>query len=288
MSEITQDGQSVQAMDEKTINLLQALPNQSTRGSVLPLPPVWVVGAPRSGTTWFGRILDSNPHLFITEETRVMSFFNRVVNRVAQDRWLLQRGQAAMIKRLGADIPGLVERFYADLGAKPDQRWGDKHPHYADSNRDPEALTLIETLFPDSQYIHLIRDGRAVAASFRDMGWGTLEYSAKVWVNHVHHAREFGESLAPGRYLEVRYEELVSDPIKVSEGVFSFLGVPSEDYVERFMSTEGSAPWSKPTTPTEELGRASWADRFTPEDLEVVHDIQADSLIEFGYPVDRA
>lgn len=270
-------------MSSETLDLLAEASVQSTRGSVLPLAPVWVIGSPRSGTTWFGRILDSNPALFITEETRVMSMLNRVVNRLAQDRWLLQRGQKAMIRRLGADLPGLVERFYSDLGARPDQRWGDKHPHYADRRRDPECLTLINALFPDSQFIHLIRDGRAVAASFRDLGWGNLEYSAEIWVNHVRHAREFGQTLPPERYLEVRYEDLVQDTRSEAERVHEFLGVPWHDRVDQFLAEGAAKPWSAPTTSDSELGKSTWAERFEDDEVARVLETQGPTLVELGY-----
>lgn len=270
-------------MDPDVISLLQELQDESTRGSVLPLPPVWMIGAPRSGTTWLGRILDANPELFLTEETRVMSFTNRIVNRLAQDSWLLMRGNKAMVRRLGADLPGIIERFYADLGAKPEQRWGDKHPHYADSRRDPECLQLIDTLYPESQYIHLIRDGRAVAASFRDKGWGNLGYAAEIWVNHAEHARAFGSQLPPARYLEVHYEDAVHDPRSVVEKIFDFLGVGWHERVDRFIENKSREPFSAPTTSSSRLGASTWTERFTDEELAAVLEVQGPSLRAFGY-----
>ena len=212
-----------------------------------------------------------------------MSFLNRVVNRVAQDKWLLQYGNKAMLQRLGADLPGLVERFYRDLGARPDQRWGDKHPHYADAQKDPECLDLIDTLFPDSQYIHLVRDGRDVAASFRDKGRGNLKYSAHVWVKHVEHAEWFSQKISPDSWMEVQYEEMVAQPNEEFGRVFEFLGLDMNESVKNFMENQGRKAWSAPSTEQSRIGQSTWRDRFTPEEIDLVMEIQGPTLGRFGY-----
>lgn len=261
--------------------LIEGANRENSRGSVLPMPPIWVIGAPRSGSTWFGRLLDSNPALFLTEESRVMSYLNRVV-RLSADRWLLQYGHKAMIRRLGSDLPGLVERFYRDLGASPTQRWGDKHPHYADSKHDPECLELIDALFPGSQFIHLIRDGRAAAVSFRDLGWGSLEFAAQVWVNHVVHARTFGRALPKGRYLEVRYEDLVESARDVVADAFDYLGVPWHERIDHVLRTQLEREWSQPTR-SEGLRSETWRNRLDRDELGTVLSIQGEVLEDFGY-----
>jgi hypothetical protein len=55
---------------------------------------------------------------------------------------------------------------YAAKHGKP--RWGDKTPMYM------RHLGLVERLFPDAQYVHLIRDGRDAALAFLDMPEGVV------------------------------------------------------------------------------------------------------------------
>lgn len=272
-------------MDPDVLEKLLEWSDKSKRGTVLPNPPLWVIGSPRSGSTWFGRVLHSHPGIFLTEESRVMSFLNRVVNRLALDRWILQYGQLAMIRRLGIELPALVEQFYVDIGAKPHQRWGDKHPHYADAQHDPECLDLIYTLFPDSQFIHLVRDGRDVAASFRDKGWGNLAYSSHVWVKHVEHARWFSQRLDPQSWLEIRYEDLMANQEEMFRSVFDFLGLEVGDATKKFLETQGREAWSAPATSDSWQGNSTWSGRFTAEEIKIVTDIQRDTLLLFGYPV---
>jgi hypothetical protein len=65
----------------------------------------------------------------------------------------------------GAAIAAIVEA-HAERAGKP--RWGDKTPMYM------RHLGLLERLFPDAQYVHLVRDGRDAALSFLEMPEGTF------------------------------------------------------------------------------------------------------------------
>jgi hypothetical protein len=74
---------------------------------------------------------------------------------------------------------------YAAKHAKP--RWGDKTPMYM------RHLGLLERLFPDAQYVHLIRDGRDAALAFLDMPDGVV---TRTWA--IHEARRLRMRVAHG------------------------------------------------------------------------------------------
>src|SRR5262249_56845592 len=61
---------------------------------------------------------------------------------------------------------GTVYAVYAEERDKP--RWGDKTPMYM------QSLRLLERLFPDALFVHLIRDGRDAALSFLSMPRGIV------------------------------------------------------------------------------------------------------------------
>ena len=73
---------------------------------------------------------------------------------------------------------------------------------------------VIARLTPDARVVHLVRDGRDVAASLlaASEGWGrwwaprTLPLATQSWVTHVQGARRASALGLP--YLEVRYETL--------------------------------------------------------------------------------
>jgi hypothetical protein len=102
----------------------------------------------------------------------------------------------------------------------------DKHPGYS------LHIEHINRLLPNAKFIHVIRDGRDVAVSLRaaSQGWGRLwapavvESSALLWKSSV-----IGARLAQQydhRYLEVRYEELLTMGVTVLKSAFEFLNLP--------------------------------------------------------------
>lgn len=248
-------------------------------------PPFWIVGAPRSGTTFLVRVLENHPELFITAETRVMAFLSHIVHNVSQNEDLLALKRDVFRNRFRRELPRVVRRFYEDLGASSGQRWGDKYPHYADARNDPECLGMMAGMFPNGQFIHILRDGRGVVASIRDRGWGTVEYAADSWRMHAEHARSFGCSIGLDRYLEIYYEDLVSDGEGVVREVYDFLGVSESTEVDQYLAEQAKSriPVNRPTTAEEQLGTIEWPERYTEDELAHVEAMIMDLLVELGY-----
>jgi hypothetical protein len=94
-------------------------------------------------------------------------------------------------------------------------------------------VELIAQFAPQVRFLHIVRDGRDVAASLVDasQGWGsawgapnTVARAARTWVDYVSAAASARE-LAP--YHEVSYEELRrGDDLAVLQRIFEFCGVP--------------------------------------------------------------
>ena len=87
---------------------------------------------------------------------------------------------------------------------------------------DPDNLLYIPRIradVPEALFVHIIRDGRDVALSLSKMGGfkplrnraAGLLPTALYWEWMVRRGRQHGLHI-PGDYIEVRYEELVSDP----------------------------------------------------------------------------
>ncbi len=81
----------------------------------------------------------------------------------------------------------------------------------------------------EQRFIHLIRDGRAVAASFRRKHRGmNIWQAARRW-RHDHRKNLRRLSRHPAEaVLPVRYEELKSDPEREVRRICGFLGIPFE------------------------------------------------------------
>jgi sulfotransferase family protein len=182
------------------------------------MPPIFIVGCQRSGTTMLRLVLDSHPNISCGPETRFLADLAPITG----DQWP-RMSRYGMSKeewhRRIADFFGGFQRDYAASRGKT--RWADKTPRYALS------LEFLDAVFPTCQIIHVIRDGRDVVASHRKR-WGyrsAVKASVK-WPRYIAAARAVGERLPPSRYLELRYEDLVGDTEKVLRGLFDWLGEP--------------------------------------------------------------
>lgn len=219
----------------------------------MPADPVFLVGAPRSGTTWLQQMLGAHPAIATPQE---LYLFNRYLRpwltewreQLPDDaeRWREQRhlGLPSILTEQAFDelLRGVVERIHTDvLALKPGATVVlEKVPSYATSAEE------ILRLCPRARFVHVVRDGRdAVASMLRAArGWGRLWAPQRTWdAVHIWRAHVVGGRAIGARtdaYAEVRYEELraESGPRLLGE-LFAFCGVESdaalcEDVYDRF------------------------------------------------------
>jgi hypothetical protein len=123
----------------------------------------------------------------------------------------------------------LMSRFLSPMaaGLRPGELFIDKTPDHA------LFMDEIYRMLPRCRFIHVLRDGRDVTASFlavsRDWGreWApnSSRKAARRWVKYVEAVRESSKKLSPGQFLEVRYESLLENPEKELEKVARYLGL---------------------------------------------------------------
>jgi hypothetical protein len=187
---------------------------------------------------------------------------------------------------LGEAVAAVYETYAAARGKA---RWGDKTPMYM------AELPLLERLFPDAQYVHLVRDGRDAATSFLQMPEGTYTRTwahpetaaafACLWRTEVEAARALGGRVGPKRYHETRYEDLVADPERVVRTICGFADLPFEPAMLEY---PGSVDVSrKPhqqrllTPPT--AGVRDWREEMSADDARSFEAIAGDLLAGLGY-----
>jgi hypothetical protein len=226
-------------------------------------PYFFVVGCPRSGTTLLRRMLDAHPRLaMMPRETHfIPRIYQRhagltaggevtpaLVDELLADRHFARLGIAreALEQLLTPDEPTPYARFVSrifDLQGRARERElvGDKTPGYV------RHLPTLHVLWPETRFLHLIRDGRDVCLSLlswrkgprlagRFSSWAEdpVSTAALWWEWHVRLGREDGWSLGPARYRELRYESLVSNPGRECLALCHFLGVSYDDAMLRF------------------------------------------------------
>lgn len=267
-------------------------------------PAPFIVGADRSGTTLLQAMLDAHPDLAIPPETywlpdaihlcqestlphQILSDFI-----VQQPRWPLFRLSEDMVRAAIqavqpfdlAEALRSVYRLFAQQAGKT--RWGDKTPHYL------MHLPILSHLFPEARFIHLVRDGRDQALSILDTAWGpkTLVGAAQRWQQEVRWARWSARTVP--HYLEIRYEQLVSNPEPVLRKVCKFIDLAWHpqilDYTTQSQVAQNTDylalthnPLVREPLQLQRIGR--WRTEMTAEDVCQYEAIAGDLLEELGY-----
>ena len=212
------------------------------------VPPFPVVcGAPRSGTTLLRFMLDAHPDLAIPPETGFLTELAQLGARGAATResvlaaitgsvcWPdfhvdpgeLRREVLALDRFDVAEGARAFYRVYARRFGKP--RGGDKTPGYS------IAQDEVASVLPEAHFVHIFRDGRDVAVSVRGLWFSPGSDPATLaadWCRRVRLAREQGARAR--RYLEVRYESLVTDTRRELERICAFLELRYDPAMERY------------------------------------------------------
>jgi hypothetical protein len=266
-------------------------------------PPLLILGVRRSGTTLLRVMLDRHSQLAVPDESYfVPQLADRHLRRVDPDDFVgdLRRLNTLtewdvpldeVRDRLRPDMPigtaiATVYAVYAQQRGKA--RWGDKTPMYM------QNLRLLERLFPDALFVHLIRDGRDAALSFLEMPRGLVTETwmhphtpadfASQWRTEVAAARRLGRRTG-ARYLEVRYEDLVADVGGVLRRICEFAGLEYEpDMADYAGNVDVSAkPHQQRLRQPPTSGVRDWRTQMSPDDVAAFEHVAGDLLHQLGY-----
>lgn len=146
-----------------------------------------------------------------------------------------------------ASVPG-ARRFWSETGATGYAGliryiWSlDPAPHGRDAvvagDQTPTyvlAMPLLEELFPDAVYLHVVRDPRDVVASILPLRFGAQSagVAASDWNECVSGWWAAEHRIPPERRCEVRYEDLVTDPMHTVQKLGAFLDITPPDLDDR-------------------------------------------------------
>jgi len=274
--------------------------------------PIFVVGAPRSGTTLLQRMLRSHPR--ISSPTGESHFFVPLLrdaaqygdlSRIENVRGLLEQMHARWAEFLDTDFHGvrfeassmadaihargantmpevLDALFRVNAEGEGKARWLDKTPYYIH-----HIPTLLAT-YPDAQFVHIIRDGRDGVLSMleraADIRVFNIYSGARLWKHYVEAGRNAGKQLTPQQYLELRYEDILGNPVPTVTRICEFLGEAFSEKVIDFQKSRD--PRTK--TPLlkqglQEGNREKWRTSMTPRQIRTFESIAGDTLKDCGY-----
>ena len=186
-------------------------------------------GAPRSGTTVLRKLFDQHPEICSGAETKLFVPAAYNLEWLAQSYGIPLAELTAMrdgSSSQAAFIDAFATRVRKDAGKV---RWAEKTP------QNIRNLEWITARFPQASIIHIIRDGRDVVCSMRshpDWRWVDGEWQKVLVPRSVEsYARRWLADITAGlawrddpRYVEVRYEDLVTDPPVVLRSICDGIG----------------------------------------------------------------
>lgn len=199
-------------------------------------PFLFVVGAPRSGTTWVHNLLAAHPQvaglpgvelaLFSRYLAVPVAHFRRERADIEAGRWTQGLAAVWTDAEYHAYVQDFLARVYAGVAARKSGATHivDKHPNYA------RYMDLIAEWLPNARFVHVVRDGREVAVSMMSVNRrkghspGEVGEAARMWNTFIGAARRYGAA-SPQRYHEVRYEALRSDGAGELARLFTFCGL---------------------------------------------------------------
>lgn len=269
------------------------------------------VGCGRSGTTLFRNIFDAHPRLAMTHEAHFVGPMAKTRARYERadgfdsDAFVRDLNRDSNFRRQGLDEAELRKALeeaepagYADAvrvvfsryaGARGKSLYGDKTPGSV------SYVEVIAELFPEARFVHVIRDGRAVALSYLERPeWGprNMAEAANHWKTRVLRGAQAGRSLGPGRYAEARYEDLVADPESETRRLCDFLGLEfapemlqyhekGREFISATKDPEAFKNLAKPVS----SDLRDWRQEISEADAKLFEAIAGAELARFGYPV---
>jgi len=205
--------------------------------------PIFIIGAPRSGTTFLGDCIGRMPEVSYHCAPRLTK---ALTGRVYDRSWSERR--SAQVFRMSYSAL-VVTALHGG------RRFADKTPE------NSFLVPFLAATFPAAQFVHIIRDGRDAAVSHAEKPWLTAAAAGdgrrgpaghprgpypRWWVEQDRRAEFTGVSdivrtawcwrrftqaaldglapLADGRAIQVRYESMVSDPMGAAASLGEFLG----------------------------------------------------------------
>lgn len=275
---------------------------------------VWIMGSPRTGSTWVLNLLAAltdgvridepwiAPHLG-TPSTVLPGWPEataRPLFEVARERpgYLFADAHEDIWAPAIADI--VLRRFAA---AVPPHRQG---PVFVKEPIGATGAPLLMRCLPRTRLLFLVRDGRDVVDSLLDAldgGWVTelagirvdqtgrrplLESCARAWVRDIDAVQRAYDARPADRRILVRYEDLRAGPEQEVDRILRWLGEPVDPVTLR----DGVARLQFDRVPESQRGagkfqRAAqpglWRERFDEAERALLQETMGDMLARYGY-----
>ncbi len=268
--------------------------------------PIFIFGSARSGTSLLSRIIDAHPRIAIPYESHLYNTFypwlkyygdlelaknrERLVDDILSTEvmkdWYPRPDRQLTLEAINRfDFHGVIDGLMsAWTTTEGKQRWGEKTPWHIFYWRE------IISGFPNAQVIHIVRDGRDSALSWKKARFGPkhIYLLAKRWVQYLEIVEQLQSNLDERSFIEVRYEDLLSEPELVIQKICNFLG---EDFAPEMLAfNTNSAPYLTDRQNQQNLSKpilannaGKWRTEMTARELRIFEAVAGTTLERYGY-----
>jgi hypothetical protein len=280
--------------------------------------PIFILGNPRSGTSLLRLMLDSHSsicippesHFFLWLEEKYGKWEYRFLDNYLDDllkatkfeTWQLEKNEIKnflinyTIKSY-SHLTSLIYYFYALKHHRDISFWGDKNSLWVDK------LHKIKEHYPKAFFIHIVRDGRDIACSYKSLNSRKLtsKYAPKLpndiseiadtWIKNNQHIEHFLNAFDSEQTVQINYENLLMSPKDTLQKVLDkldlkFLDSQIQYYLKDKKDIEPEAffEWKeKLTQPPDYTNVGKYKEQLTPEDINVFNTLAKNTLLKYGY-----
>ncbi len=277
---------------------------------------VFIIGSKRSGTTWTLWLLANHPSIVGLLQTDLIETLEKL------EKWWLgvhqyhkgiiaarenddtESGEAGSISYERRNLNECLDDedlykfctsyanhvYNSSLKAKPGaQIVVESQPE------NIEYLDLLQQMYPDACFLHIIRDPRSVFSSWKSVArtWSNPDVFADHPASFSRHWQkdiETGRSMVnrPQNYREVRYESLLENGAQVLAELYQWLGVDAdldmaEKAIEACSINKLRAKAEMPKGFFRKGKKQGWRDELSQSDVRVIEYLLSDLMDELGY-----
>jgi hypothetical protein len=263
--------------------------------------PIFIVGCPRSGTTALYSRMATHPDLAwisnITKKVPDSLLLTRLVMLVRHDHHpteaknVWRRYATADHDARGRDDATPRARAFLHKVIRNQLRIWHKPRFLSKCPRNSVRIPFLDAVFPGAFFMHIVRDGRAVANSLmrarekhggrywacEPPGWQEiaqrpmLESCALQWRRIVERALDDAAELPAERYVEVRYEDFCERPAEVFRHISNRVGIEWDDVTLAELVSDV------------ESRNYKWRESLTADQVATLNRLQGDLLERLGY-----
>lgn len=285
----------------------------------------FILGNPRSGTSLLRLILNSHKDIVVPPESGFLLWWYKKYskwttessqNQGLVDQYIFDLKSSKKMETWNVDYNTLcnsinknqpdsylslsqqVSLAYANQQGKSPYLIGDKNNYYI------HHLQELHQLAPHAKYLHIIRDGRDVACSYKALEKLNTDSPykptlptkigiiANEWVENNQKILAFSKMIAPSNYFSIRYEDLILSTEKQTKSLCDFFRIEYDKnmmlYYEHNKSNKEepieTLDWKRKTLQKPDKSNINkYLEILSQNEVNEFNKIGRDVLIEFGY-----